>query len=161
MEENSSNLFGEEHISVPATTGQRFINHLIDIIIYYALLFVIGIFAGLMSPESFADESETGLGWYVIGIIIFLGYYTLSEGSSGKTIGKLITGTKVVSENGDSISYKDAFIRSLCRLVPLEPLSIFFSEGGMWHDKWSRTQVVKKKRHVNLSCGQISIFQRR
>ncbi len=144
MEENSSNLFGEEHMFVPATTGQRFVNYLIDIIIYYALMFAVGIFAGLTSPDSFADESETGAGWYVIALIIWLGYYTFSEGSSGKTLGKLVTGTKVVSGTGDRISYKDAFIRSLCRLVPFEPLSIFFGQGGMWHDKWSRTQVVKK-----------------
>ncbi len=44
----------------------------------------------------------------------------------------MVTGTKVVTENGNKITYKDTFIRSLSRLVSFEALSIFLvPECGM------------------------------
>jgi len=142
MEENNSNLF-EVPLREEASVGQRLTNYLIDVLIYYAILVILGIVAGMMSPEVFLEEGEGELIWYLVAIITLVAYYTLTEGSSGKTLGKRITRTQVISEDGESISYKTALLRTLCRMVPLEPLSIFFG-GGMWHDRWTRTKVVKK-----------------
>jgi uncharacterized RDD family membrane protein YckC len=127
-----------------ASAGQRFVNYLIDLIIFYVLMFIVGIFigiaavAGLASIESVAVTILT----YVFAIAFFLLYYTLLEGSKGKTLGKLVSKTKVVTEDGTPMTYSKAFVRSLSRLVPFEPLSVFFGLK-MWHDQWTNTMVIK------------------
>jgi len=68
--------------------------------------------------------------------------YTFSEGASrGRSVGKLVTRTKVVKEDESEISWKDALIRSLCQLVPFEAFSAF--DGYPWHDRWSHTKVIR------------------
>ncbi|MFT4092653.1 MAG: RDD family protein [Niabella sp.] len=144
MEENSSNLFETTQISAPATTGQRLANYIIDVIIFYVLCFVLGFIIASIIPSLFGYGGSTTFASYLIAIVVIVSYYTLLEGSTGKSVGKIVTGTKVITENGDKTTYKDAFIRSVSRLVPFEPLSIFFGNSGMWHDRWSHTRVVKK-----------------
>ena len=82
---------------------------------------------------------------YLCAIVIIVGYYTVFEATTkGRTLGKFITGTQAVREDGSNITWKDAFIRSLCRLVPFEPFSTF---GVLpWHDSWSKTIVIKKSK---------------
>ncbi len=51
------------------------------------------------------------------------GVYTLLEGAAkGKTLGKLITGTRALKIDGSNLTWKDAFLRSLCRIVPFEAI---------------------------------------
>jgi uncharacterized RDD family membrane protein YckC len=145
MEETQSNLFDPVDQLTDASTGKRFANYLIDAIAFYALSFVLGMLLGLIAPQLFSNESSATFISYIVAILAILVYYTAFEGSTGKSIGKLITGTKVVTLNGDKITYKDAFLRSLSRLVPLEPLSIFFGTGSMWHDRWTDTMVVNAR----------------
>lgn len=138
MEEIQSNLFDERHELRQASKGKRLANYLIDFVVFYAIIFVIAIIA----PGIVVSDGEASLAYYLIAIIVIVGYYTVLEGSTGKSLGKMVTGTKVVTENGNKITYKDAFMRSLSRLVPFEALSIFFG-AGMWHDRWTETQVVE------------------
>jgi len=138
----------------PASKGLRFANYILDVLVFYALIFVFGLIYGIMlvsrgeQIEDSALVQETGnavLIQYLFAIVIVVGYYTILEGATkGRTIGKFITGTQAVREDGSNISWKDAFIRSLCRLVPFEPFSTF---GVLpWHDSWSKTIVIKKSR---------------
>lgn len=142
MEETQSNLFDATNELVPASTGKRFLNYLIDMVAFYALCYVMGLLLALAAPGLFASESQTTFISYIIAILIILAYYTALEGSTGKSFGKMITGTKVVTEEGYKITYKDAFLRTLSRLVPFEGFSIFMG-SGMWHDRWTQTQVVE------------------
>jgi hypothetical protein len=59
-------------------------------------------------------------------------------------LGKLITGTRAIREDGVELNFKDAFLRSLSRLVPFEPFSIW-SGNGIWHDSWTKTMVIKSR----------------
>ena len=78
----------------------------------------------------------------MIIIVNYLVYYTLCEKLfRGQTLGKLITGTKSLRTDGEELTFKDALLRSLCRLVPFEVFSGF---GVPWHDSWTNTMVVKK-----------------
>jgi uncharacterized RDD family membrane protein YckC len=127
-----------------ASAGQRFVNYLIDIIIFYVLMFIVGIFIGIAAVAGVASTESITITilTYVFAIAFFLLYYTLLEGSKGKTLGKLVSKTKVVTEDGTPMTYNKAFVRSLSRLVPFEPLSVFFGVK-MWHDQWTNTMVVK------------------
>jgi len=70
-------------------------------------------------------------------------YFTFMEGATGgKSIGKIITRSKAVKEDGTSITWNDALLRSLSRIVPFEPFSAF--GGQPWHDRWTNTKVVRK-----------------
>jgi uncharacterized RDD family membrane protein YckC len=137
-----------------ASTGARFANYLIDIAVFYGLLFLSGMLLGLL-------QSITGIGFidflveqeesafnklltYLYVIVIFTLAYSIIEGASkGRTLGKLITGTKAVREDGSSITWKDALLRSLARLVPFEVVSGL--GGHPWHDKWTKTIVIKTR----------------
>jgi uncharacterized RDD family membrane protein YckC len=70
-------------------------------------------------------------------------YYMLVEGSTGgRSLGKLVTRTIAVRTDEEPFRLKDAALRGLSRLIPLEPLSAF---GKMpWHDRLSKTRVVQK-----------------
>lgn len=130
-----------------ASSGQRFGTYLIDVIAFYVLAIVLGGLAGLILAAT--DGGIMGSGMTVaIQLISWLGffaYYILMEGSTGKTIGKYITGTAVVYANGEKPSYWSAFTRTLSRMVPFEAFTGFSSSGRMWHDKWTDTYVVKTR----------------
>ena len=80
---------------------------------------------------------------FVVPLAIFILYYVLMEAfAGGRTIGKMITGCKTVDIDGMPISMKTAFLRSLIRLIPIEPFSAFSILP--WHDLWTYSMVVKK-----------------
>jgi uncharacterized RDD family membrane protein YckC len=133
-----------------AAVWQRLVNFVIDVVAFYVLMAVIGIITGLVTlaidPE-FRSTSSGGsiqLLFLFMYILIIILYYTLLEGSKGKTLGKLITKTKSIQIDGSPLGYKKAFLRSLCRFIPLEFISVFFG-GLMWHDQWTYTMTVKDK----------------
>lgn len=155
MEENNVlNEFNEPSYE-QASMGQRLANYLIDLIIFYAALFIFGLVFGVSiaasNPDGFTSEENAaaalgGLGMIYLAFFgVFFGYYTFLEGSKGKTLGKMITKTKVIRDDGEPMSFGKSFLRTLCRLVPFEILSVFFGNGKMWHDSWTGTTVVKDK----------------
>ena len=140
---------------VPATTGQRFLNYLIDnLLMQYGLSYltgtIVGYFLASFFPEFttnlFNNDSQFNLLLlgYIIAIFNYLIYYTFCEKVfNGYTLGKLITGTKALRNDGQPLTFKDAFKRSLSRLVPFEAFSAF--GGHPWHDRWTDTQVIKTR----------------
>lgn len=106
----------------------RFINYVIDGIFIIASLV-------LVLPENLNDDlgSAILLGW-------FFCYYFFSELFFGKTLGKLITKSTVVSETGEKPTMNQIVIRSLSRLIPFDNFSFLLGERG-WHDKLSKTEV--------------------
>ncbi|SRR5258705_10011278 len=140
---------------IPASTGQRFLNFFIDnLLMRFGLSFLtsagVGVLLGLFFPEyvlRISENPERGdllLLAYLIWIINTLLYYTICEkGFKGYTLGKLITGTRAIREDGNELTFKDALLRSLSRLVPFEAFSAF--GGYPWHDSWTKTRVIKSR----------------
>jgi uncharacterized RDD family membrane protein YckC len=138
-----------------ASTGKRFLNYLIDyLFMYFGLSFVTGAFVGLVGgllfPEymlritSSADSVDLLPITYAIVLFNHLFYYTICEKAfRGYTLGKLITGTRVIREDGGELTFKNALLRSLSRLVPFEAFSAF--GGYPWHDSWTKTRVIKAR----------------
>jgi uncharacterized RDD family membrane protein YckC len=135
-----------------ASIGQRFLNYLIDSLlmqfgISYATGYLLTQFLLAVSPETAYSlfGEETFLASYIVAFFNHLFYYAISEKAfRGYTLGKLLTGTRAIREDGEELSFKDAFLRSLSRLVPFEALSIWFG-NGLWHDKWTKTRVIKSR----------------
>lgn len=156
-QETESILSGElisEIQLVPATRAQRALNFFIDnLLMRFGLSFLtgagVGVLLALLFPEYMLRLSEGPESFdlllfaYLIWIVNTLLYYTICEkGFKGYTLGKLITGTRAIRNDNNELTFKDALLRSLCRLVPFEWLSGF---GYPWHDSWTKTMVIKSR----------------
>ena len=127
-----------------ANKGIRLANYLIDAIVYLICTFIVGVLLGLLSMALSFELPKNDLFYNLFALLILVIYFFLIESlTKGRSLGKLITGTKVVMIDGTNPTTKEYFIRSLCRIIPFEPIS-FLGENG-WHDKISKTTVVNKK----------------
>ncbi|XZF12970.1 RDD family protein [Chitinophagaceae bacterium MMS25-I14] len=157
MEDTIPSVFDEieqQASAEHATTGQRFVHLLIDTVVYYAASYVFGYILGyslkIFGAENFLRwiiEGSDGVRIFnfFFGLFVYVITYTLIEGlTKGKTLGKVITRTRVVSEDGSPLSWKQAALRSVIRLVPFEGFSAL--NGFPWHDQWSRTKVIKERK---------------
>jgi uncharacterized RDD family membrane protein YckC len=132
----------------PANHGKRIANYFIDVIATYLAIFVVAVILifATKNPNAFGLESDSTSTLRIIGILFFLVFYAVVEGlSHGKSLGKLITGTRAVNLDGTPIGFTTAFVRSLIRLIPFEPFSALGSPSTPWHDKWTNTFVVDEQ----------------
>ncbi|AYN67483.1 RDD family protein [Euzebyella marina] len=126
----------EKISSLSANKKNRFVNFLVDISIIAIFNSSLIYFLGDIE-DSFRLIFRTGLAFS-------LGYYAFMESVFQKTLGKFLTKTKVVDENGDKPSGKQIFTRTLCRLIPFDPLTFLFERKGYkFHDSLSKTMVIK------------------
>lgn len=136
MTDNNLNLAGQ---------GQRIFNVIIDMVAFFIIWFLLTI--GLMYlglGQTYTDETGEQLPIVPLIILVptFWGYYLLTEYKFQKTLGKVLTKTKVVSLTGDKPTLKQVIFRTLSRSIPFEYFSYLASVEGI-HDKLSKTRVVK------------------
>lgn len=80
---------------------------------------------------------------YFSQVVTFF-YYLLFEGSTrGRTLGKIMTDTAAITQDGTPFTFKHALTRTLCRFIPFEMLSALFAYLP-WHDSITKTAVVRK-----------------
>lgn len=136
-----------------ATLTQRFLNYLVDVVlmrygISWLTTYLLVKFLMTVSPDLAYDlfgEGPLLFSTYLIAVLNHLVYYTICEKAfRGHTLGKLVTGTRVIRDDGEELTFKDALLRSLCRLVPFEAFSAW-SERGLWHDVWTKTKVIQTR----------------
>lgn len=137
----------------PVEKGTRFIHLIVDTIIlipiYFAVAYALGTIIGLVYPELLYNLVDTNpLVEYAFTYSIHFLYFFILESTTGQTVGKMITKTKVIHENGGIPTNKDIALRSVCRLIPFEAFSFLGSKDTGWHDRISKTYVVRK---ANLS----------
>lgn len=118
----------------------RFVNFVIDFIVIF-------IFYGMIVPnfEQFLSlTSKAELIIYRMGtlVLFFAIYYIPFEHKYQKTLGKIITKTKVVNLVGEKPELGDIISRTFCRLIPFDRFSFFFTRNG-FHDAISKTKVIK------------------
>ncbi len=134
-----------------ASLGTRFVNNLIDtlilFIIHIILSFISAVIYNMTLIYFFYFYNYGGFLWNVfIGITVAFIYFFLWEYfSDGRTLGKYITGTKVISTDGKKPTGKQILSRSLYRIIPFEALT-FFGENG-WHDGLTDTRVINCKNY--------------
>lgn len=146
----------DEHAFAEVGYGLRFGNFIADTVVIFILSLVLAfvlsylvIVVGWVDAEnviawSESTDLETLAVRQLIGLALSLAVYTFFEGATkGRTVGKFITGTVAVRMDGSSITWRDAFLRSLCRFIPFEPFSTF-ADNGPWHDQFTNTRVVHK-----------------
>jgi uncharacterized RDD family membrane protein YckC len=127
-----------------ASATRRFWTFVVDLIGIWIGLFVFQIAYGVAYGLD-ALEALDGAKWWGICITFYVLYYVSFELISGRTPGKVLAGTRVVTTCGLALSIPTALVRTLCRLLPFEPMSFSLGETW-WHDSLSRTQVVRSRR---------------
>ena len=133
-----------------ASKSQRLLNFLIDVFIIYIIEITIGttiVLIGDLTHSNTASNWVTSLSLiegFFFGLIILFFYYGLTEMYFARTFGKYLTNTLVVKHDGSKPNMKSVIIRTLSRLIPLEPFSFLTAVRG-WHDTLSVTYVVKKQ----------------
>lgn len=121
-----------------AGVGKRFSNYLIDSSVVYMVWHLVT----LMTLQFYELNESTLLFLYAILLCIYLSYYILCEALMGKTVGKMISGTLVVDEDGYKASFGRIVLRNICRFIPFEAFSYLFGSPIGWHDLLSKTRVV-------------------
>lgn len=126
------------------TKTARFIHGTLDILLVRFIILGIIIVPLLKEifPSLYSGENIYNRGYifYIIDMIVFFLYYFLFELLSGTTIAKYFTGSKVSMVDGSKPKALNIFNRSICRIIPFDPIS--FLAGNGWHDSLSNTTVI-------------------
>ena len=117
-----------------ASKWRRLINWLIDNVLVLMLL------AMLTRVVLGADATQLQL--RLVSMSLLFGYYVVAEFYFQRSLGKVLTRTLVVSRHDERPTLAAILLRTLCRFIPLEPLSLLFSSSRTWHDALSQTKVV-------------------
>lgn len=93
--------------------GIRLVSLIIDNIIVGIIIGAIG------SGIGFGMMTQRMVPWWIglLYFVIYVGYFTLLEGSKGQTVGKMVTKIKVVREDGGQIDMNQALTRNILRII--------------------------------------------
>lgn len=140
-----------------ASKGSRFANYIIDLIVILAVLFggfmLFGYFyysyaTDTTTMDNFLNETNEInplLDRLITGLVLALCYFIMETALKGKSVGKYVTKTRVVMEDGAMPKTGDLIKRSLCRIIPFDQFSFLGAQGRGWHDSISNTYVVDEK----------------
>lgn len=125
-----------------ASKTKRFITMVID---YVLLPLPIAILIAFNIADYLAAIGAEFEVLYGIAQLVWVMHIFLGELLFGRTLGKLVTGTKVVSTNSENLRYIQVFVRTLVRAFPIEMISFLGKNPTGWHDSLSKTMVVNAK----------------
>lgn len=133
-----------------ASKSQRLLNFIIDVLIIYIIEISIGTTITIIGDltNSYATSnwvtSLSPIESFFFGLIILFFYYGITEMYFSRTFAKYFTKTMVVKHDGSKPNIKSIIIRTVSRLILLEPFSFLTGDSRGWHDTLSVTYVVKK-----------------
>ncbi len=131
----------------------RFLAYIVDSIVLGGFNMVLGFIIGLSAAAGGGDpDAMLGLQLVLnlIGIVVGVTYFTFFNGRFGATPGKMACGLKVVTADGQPITYLRAFARYWALLLSAFTLFIGFIIAGFdeqkraLHDHICSTRVVRK-----------------
>lgn len=92
-------------------------------------------------------ETNKGFVWnidfiWIYQILLFVIYSFIVEYLFGNTIGKSILKFNVIDRGSNNYLFR-LFLRTIIKLIPLNVISIFFSNSGLfWHEEWTDVHTV-------------------
>jgi uncharacterized RDD family membrane protein YckC len=141
-----------------AGLGTRAIAQLLDLLILSAILVAL-LVAGAAAGDLFGSEIVADLIWILGTFVVVFGYFWVSEAMwSGQTIGKKAFRLRAVGDRGEPLTFVQAGIRNVVRIVDFLPygygvgLIVMFvnGKGKRLGDLAAGTLVVKDSDHVWL-----------
>lgn len=131
--------------------GTRFVNNLIDLIVLAIIHIALAIASQLIYSITYSNFfyffNNGGFLWdiFIGSVVSFIYFYLWEYYSNGKTPGKYVTGTQVISIDGEKPTQRQYLSRSLYRIIPFEALTFFGTDG--WHDGLTDTRVINIKNY--------------
>ncbi len=111
--------------------GTRLFNYLVDLIVVFIVWVIATIILGISDTTN-----------WVFYILMF-SYYFVFEATTGQTLGKMVTKTKVVFSDGSQPSLFRILMRSSFRLIPFDAMSYLLGYEKGLYDILSSTKLVK------------------
>lgn len=164
QEQNDNEILREERESMayadPVSKFIRFINYMVDLVAIQVIIkgVTFGIAYYLMGDNyndhafyhkidlerlSILDVAAVKSNFLVSFSVTFFYYFIFEAATRGRTLGKILTDTIAITQDGQPFTFRHALIRTLCRFIPFEPFSALLAYLP-WHDSISKTAVVKK-----------------
>jgi uncharacterized RDD family membrane protein YckC len=125
-----------------ASPIQRFVNFVVDYLGMFLFGIVIAIPFALLWPEAL-DGLNGAWAERLVSLVIMLLYYLVFESWTGRTLGKLVTGTRVIDVDGGRPPPLRILWRTLARCIPFEAVSFLQNGQPGVHDRVSKTRVVR------------------
>lgn len=117
------------------SSGIRFLNFVIDLLVCLFIIFVLVYSLNVLVNKHMLVGSFIVFATYIL-------YYVIFEIRFQRTLGKMLTKTKVVTINEEVPSFTDIIIRSVLRIFPFDGFTFLLMPNGL-HDRLSNTKVVK------------------
>jgi uncharacterized RDD family membrane protein YckC len=133
-----------------SSPGERILGGLIDLA--FVALIQLTLFyltTHLVAQRLGALPSSALVAMGVVGTVLAAGYFLFFWSLSGQTLGKLLTGSRVVDRHGGALGFGRAGMRLLGWILSLLPLGAGFlgiwtdSERRGWHDRLAGSKVVR------------------
>jgi uncharacterized RDD family membrane protein YckC len=142
----ATSFLGSDYIAgEPASAGRRFWTFAVDFLALRAIFFACEVgYVVVFGPEAY-DAVANSAWWYAAFAFLYITYYVALEFIFGRTFGKVLLGTRVVSVSDAAPSLFAVLVRTLSRLIPLEPASFSLADTW-WHDSLSKTKVLYIRR---------------
>jgi uncharacterized RDD family membrane protein YckC len=131
--------------------GRRFVAIFVDSIV---LLILSGPFAEIRHGDGYLQVDWQGRRMFWPSLIVIC-YFILLEGIAGATIGKFLTGIRVVSQDGNKLTWSASIVRNIARIVDAFPYALPYLVAAIsvWAspiqqrlgDRWANTVVVAKE----------------
>jgi uncharacterized RDD family membrane protein YckC len=133
---------------------KRSIAAIIDFGIFMAFSFAYAATFGEHTEDGYTVQGIKGL---VIPILWFA-YFPITEGLTGKTLGKLLIGLTVVTEHGGRISFTQALKRHILDMIDMGIVGLVAIANTPKHqrlgDLWAKTLVIGGDSFRCRSCYQ-------
>jgi uncharacterized RDD family membrane protein YckC len=97
----------------------------------------------VLDPDSAAAMFDSQLIGTASTIVVTVLYYVALESTTGRTLGKVFTSTKVVGARGGKPALHQILVRSCARYIPFEAFTFLSGDSPGLHDKLSGTRVVR------------------
>ena len=143
-----------------APRGLRLVGYLADSVLSYVASLGGAIFGGMVAGLMAGDPGATRLaeeaasrgyvlGWVFWGTACWFLNYGILQGLTGASVGKFLTGIRIVNLNGTPIGIRKSLSRTFCYVISTLPLyggfiAIFFDpKNRCWHDLLCGTVVIR------------------
>jgi uncharacterized RDD family membrane protein YckC len=133
---------GDRSAYPQAGAWRRLATYIVDLFVFYALMFVVGVIGALVFGPEAVTSAFAGWKGTAFSLAMLVAYYLAFEGAFARTPGKWAAGTLVIDESGRAPSAKQVLQRTACRLIPFEAFSML-GDGIGWHDTIPKTRVVR------------------
>lgn len=134
----------------PAGFWIRAVALVVDFVLFALVQFSLGFAAGRLWGRT-VEESVVFQLLVVVFTIVFTGVYTTTlHALTGQTLGKLITGVRVVDGEGGPLSVGPALLRYFAYYASLLPLATGFVMAGLRRDKRALHDLIAGSRVEHL-----------